>query len=293
MAPKPSSIKTPKDIKTDYEYQEAAKLRLLLRDSLIIKARESFYAYVQLMAPVIIPGFIDGKHIKVICDVLQEAYETEDARVMIFLPPGAMKSKLGSELFPSWVFGKEPTWQILHIGHSADFTAQFGGNIRDLMSTDEYKEIFPASQLNDKYQAREFWKTTQGGIYRAAGALSAIAGKRGNIGICGLDTNFVKAPDGTPIRLKDLKEGQSILGPLGTEVVTKKVERRHKVCYTINSEVDVSPEHPFLDYDSKTWIEAKDLLLGKTKLVVGESLWTRIVKKCMKFGEVLKDAVGF
>lgn len=275
----------------DDDYKTELAERDSLRDVLILAARENFYTFVQLMAPVIIPGFIDGIHIKVIAEALQEAFETDDARLMIFLPPGAMKSKLGSELFPAWCFGREPTWQILHIGHSADFTAQFGGNIRDLMSTDEYREIFPEARLNDKYQAREYWKTTQSGIYRAAGAGSAIAGKRGNIGICGLDTNFVLGSNGTPIRLRDLKAGQSILGPNGTEVVTKRVDRRHKVCYTINGQVEVSPEHPFLNYSSKQWVEAKDLLVGKTKLVVGDSLWTRIVKKCTKFGVVLKGAV--
>lgn len=167
----------------EIQLEKELRERQELRDLLILKARENFYTYVQLMAPILIPGFIDGRHIKLVADTLQWAFEHDNARVMIFMPPGAMKSMLGSVLFPTWFFGREPSEQILHVGHSADFTAQFGGTIRDLMTTEEYKEIFPEVTLDDTYQAREHWRTKQKGIYRAAGVGGAIAGKRGNFGI--------------------------------------------------------------------------------------------------------------
>lgn len=159
------------------------KVRQELRDILLLKARTNFYTFVQLMAPLLIPGFVDGKHIKLVSDTLQWAFEHDNARVMIFMPPGAMKSMLGSVLFPAWFFGREPSQQILHVGHSADFTASFGGQVRDLMGTDEYKEIFPNLTLDEAYGARDHWRTKQKGVYRSAGVDGAIAGKRGNFGI--------------------------------------------------------------------------------------------------------------
>lgn len=176
--------KTTIGMNIEAQLEHDLRVRQELRDILLIKARSSFYTFVQLMAPVIIPGFIDGKHIKLVADTLEWAYRTDNARVMIFLPPGAMKSRLGSILFPAWVFGQRPDWQILHVGHSADFTASFGADIRDLMCLDEYKEIFPNLSLDENYQAREHWRTKQKGIYRSAGVGGAIAGKRGNFGIC-------------------------------------------------------------------------------------------------------------
>lgn len=277
----------------EFLYAEEKARRSTLRNMMILAARKSFYVYVQLMGPLLVPGFKDGIHIKIICDALQESYETPNSRLMVFLPPGSSKSVLGSLLFPSWVFGKEPTWQILHIAHTADFVGIFGGKIRDILRMEEYKSIFPDTVLNDNFGARNHWETTKQGVYRCAGVGGAIAGKRGHIGICGLDTNYVLGSNGKPIRLRDLKVGTGILGPDGVEVVTNKVDRRHKVCYTVDNEVEVSPEHPFFDYDKREWVEAKDLIVNQTRLQVGDNLWTRIVKKCTKFGVVLNAARGF
>jgi len=280
--------------KTDNEANvEETALRNSLRNITVMLARENFYAFVQLMGPFIVPGFIDSPHIKVICNALQRVYETPNARLMIFLPPGASKSILGSLLFPAWVYGRSPDWQILHVGHGSDFIAVFGGKIRDLLKTAEYQEIFPNVTLSDSFTSRDYWETTAKGVYRCAGVGGGIAGKRGHIGICGLDTNYVITEGKGPQQLKNIKEGTKILGPNGYEVVTKRLDRRHKVCYTINNEVEVSPEHPFLNYETKEWVEAKDLLPCVTKLTVGDSLWTRIVKKCTKYGAVLKGVVGF
>lgn len=154
------------------------------RTLILYLASQNFYTYVQLMGPLVVPGFKDGRHIEVICKALQTAYETEDYRLMVNLPPGSCKSILCSVLFPSWIFGRSPSWQILHIGHTADFIAKFGAYIRDLMDTAEYKEIFPLTKINEKFQARDDWETTKKGVYRSAGAGGAIAGKRGNLGIC-------------------------------------------------------------------------------------------------------------
>ena len=154
------------------------------RDILVMLARESFYVFVLLMGPLQVPGFKDGAHIKVICDALQKAYETPDYRLMVNLPPGSSKSILCSVLYPAWILGKQPSWQILHIGHTADFIAKFGGYIRDLLALPEYQEIFPDTKANENFQARNGWETTRRGVYRSAGAGGAIAGKRGNIGIC-------------------------------------------------------------------------------------------------------------
>lgn len=147
-------------------------------------ARSSFYVFVRLMGPFVVPGFKDGAHIRVVCDALQWAYETDNARLMIFLAPGSSKSILGSLLFPAWVYGREPSWQVLHVAHTFDFISKFGGKIRDLLGTPEYQAIFPNTKLNDKYGAMDYWETTEKGVYRCAGAGSSIAGKRGNIGIC-------------------------------------------------------------------------------------------------------------
>ena len=164
--------------------QADLRTRKQLHDFAVMAARQSFYAYVLLMGPVIVPGFKDGAHIRLICDKLQEAHEKPNARLMLFLPPGSCKSVLGSILFPSWIYGKEPYWQVLHVTHTADFTMGFGGKIRDLIRSVEYQTIFPNTKINPEIASKAHWETTMKGVYRAAGVGGAIAGKRGHIGVC-------------------------------------------------------------------------------------------------------------
>lgn len=153
------------------------------------QARQNFYAYVKLMAPLILPeGFKDGRHIKVIADALQDVEEAtskgQRRRLQIFLPPGAMKTKL-SNLFVSWCLGRHPKWNVLHIGYSTEFaTNTFSRPIRDLVMEPDFFSLFPTCKVKPDSKGALHWETTEGGIYRVAGATKQIAGKRAHIAIC-------------------------------------------------------------------------------------------------------------
>lgn len=172
-----------KSTNEDIPVREIAQ-RDALRDLVAYYASQNFYAYVRLMGPYVVPGFKDGTHIKLMCDELQKLYETPDDRLMIFLSPGSSKSKIGSLLFPSWVFGKESTTQVLHVAHTKDFIDIFGGQIRDFMSSQEYLAVFPHIKLNPNFGARDYWETTDMGVYRCSGVGGQIAGKRAMYAIC-------------------------------------------------------------------------------------------------------------
>lgn len=180
---------------------EKVKARQFIQDVLTKKARSHFYTYVKLMAPVILPeGFIDGRHIEFMADKLQEV-ERRTAkssrlrdpgdktpvvlgkRLQIFLPPGSMKSKI-LNLFVTWCFGRHPKWNVLHIGHSTQFAEDnMGRQIRDVMNSAEYCEIFPDTQIKKDVKAAGRWDTTKGGKYYATGVGTRIAGRRAHISI--------------------------------------------------------------------------------------------------------------
>ena len=146
----------------------------------IVKARTNFYTYVQLMAPFVLPeDFVDGPHIKVMADRLTLAEDQVKQRLMFELPPGSMKSTIISQLYPSWLFGRQPRRQILHISHTATLVDLFGRQIRNLVKTDYYNLIFPGAQISTDSRASDRWHTTEGGVYASFGVGSPIAGFRG------------------------------------------------------------------------------------------------------------------
>jgi predicted phage terminase large subunit-like protein len=187
-----------------------AKLRDALTKSLTVKASEDFYTYVELMAPEVIPeGFVNGRHIKIICNDLQsieksivDAFEGHRARQkeklfktpsassqktlkakrsQYFLPPGGMKSKLISILFVAWFLGRHPQWPVLQLGHSTKFCIDnFGRQVLDLLFNEKHMLIFPDPACRVKTSARsaQSFGLEGGGRYYTTGAGSKIAGRR-------------------------------------------------------------------------------------------------------------------
>jgi len=201
-------------------YQEKQKASIFIQSVLIEKARVHFPTYVELMAPEILPeGFIDGKHIQYMARKLQKieqrtAQSTNilkrkesknketlfGARWQLFMPPGSMKSKI-LNMFVTWVLGRHPKWNILHLGHSTDFAQDnMGRQIRDLMSTAEYSQIFPNIHIRADVKAAGRWWTNKGGMYYCTGVGGKIAGRRAHISICddALDEQTAKSDTERP-----------------------------------------------------------------------------------------------
>jgi predicted phage terminase large subunit-like protein len=169
--------------------RDRAVLTEFLMTQIVEMSKKSFYIYVKYMAHHILPeGFIDGKHIKLMADELQKVEQAtfvgKPIRQMIFCPPGAMKSKINN-LFISWVLGRHPKWNILHIGHGTKFVEDNAGRpIRDLMRSPEYLRIFPEVKIKIDSRAAGRWELTKGGRYYGAGVGTQIAGRRAHIAIC-------------------------------------------------------------------------------------------------------------
>ena len=158
------------------------KLHQELLARAVEKAREDFHAFMLLMAPLVIPEeFKDGTHLRVLAEKLEAVERKENDRLMIEMSPGSMKSKTASVLFPAWLLGRHPNWQILAVSHTKELAERFGREIRNLIATQEYQIIFPETKLRTDSRAAARWGTTKGGEYFAAGAGAQIAGFRGNV----------------------------------------------------------------------------------------------------------------
>ena len=175
--------------------EEIRKLEAEALEKLIVKARGNFYAYVKLMAPVILPeGFKDGVHLEIICEAMQEVVESVEAayldpdkdpiRLQLWLPPGSMKSKIASNLLPSWSLGRHFNWCFLALGMDADFaTDNFGRPTKDIIESEQYQAVFPKTRLRKDVKSAGRWYTSRKGIFVAKGWNQGIAGRRAHIAI--------------------------------------------------------------------------------------------------------------
>jgi predicted phage terminase large subunit-like protein len=128
-------------------------------------------------ASSVYPGFKIGPHHRKLAKIFTDVIEGRKKRVIINIAPRMGKSEFSSYLFPAYFLGKYPQKKIIMGTHTAGLSEDFGRRIRNLIDTEEYREIFPQTLVADDQKAAGKWSTGAGGQYYAAGVGGALAGR--------------------------------------------------------------------------------------------------------------------
>jgi predicted phage terminase large subunit-like protein len=137
------------------------------------KAQVDFNKFVKEMWP----GFIDGRHHKVMANKFQEIAEGKIKRLIINMPPRHTKSEFASFLLPAWFLGKYPNKKIIQTSNTAELAVGFGRKVRNLVDSQAYAKIFPNVNLRSDSKAAGRWATNAGGEYFAIGVGGTVTGK--------------------------------------------------------------------------------------------------------------------
>ena len=137
------------------------------------KAQVDFTKFVKEMWP----GFIDGRHHKVMAKKFQEIAEGKIKRLIINMPPRHTKSEFASFLLPAWFLGKYPNKKIIQTSNTAELAVGFGRKVRNLVDSQAYAKIFPNVNLRSDSKAAGRWATNAGGEYFAIGVGGTVTGK--------------------------------------------------------------------------------------------------------------------
>jgi predicted phage terminase large subunit-like protein len=111
-----------------------------------------------------------------IAEQLERVARNEVDRLMLLVPPRHGKSELASRRFPAWYLGRHPDKQFISASASFALAEDFGRDVRNLMNTEEYQQVFD-TRLAEDSQARGRWTTTEGGSYFATGVGGALMGR--------------------------------------------------------------------------------------------------------------------
>jgi len=123
------------------------------------------------------PGFIHGRHHKVMARKFEEIAEGKIKRLIINMPPRHTKSEFASYLLPAWFLGKYPGKKIIQTSNTAELAVGFGRKVRNLVSSEQYHKIFPNVNLRSDSKAAGRWATNQNGEYFAIGVGGTVTGK--------------------------------------------------------------------------------------------------------------------
>jgi hypothetical protein len=94
-------------------------------------------------ATAVYPGFKIGPHHKKLAKIFTDVVEGRKKRVIINIAPRMGKSEFSSYLFPAYFLGKYPEKKIIMGTHTAGLSEDFGRRIRNLIDSEEYREVFP------------------------------------------------------------------------------------------------------------------------------------------------------
>jgi predicted phage terminase large subunit-like protein len=141
------------------------------------KCQNDFLTFVRAMWP----DFIAGRHHKIIAEKFERVARGELKRLIINMAPRHTKSEFASFLFPAWMMGRDPRMKIIQATHTTELAVNFGRKVKNLIETDEYKEVFPEVALAVDSKASGRWDTNRGGMYYAVGVGSNLAGRGGDL----------------------------------------------------------------------------------------------------------------
>lgn len=143
------------------------------------KARRSLSAFTSFTQP----GYQDAEHQRLLDEKLEAVERGEIDRLMVFMPPRHGKSEKASKRFPSWYLGRNPDRQIIAASYNSDLATDFGREVRNIIASPEYGEVFGNVGLRQDSKAADRMNTNHGGVYIAAGVGTASTGRGAHLGL--------------------------------------------------------------------------------------------------------------
>lgn len=148
-------------------------LRELLRRE---ESMVSLAAFIEYCSGMPVP-----RHMRLICDKLDEVIAGKCKRLMVSLPPGYGKSWVISHYFPAFYLAHNPGHNIIFATHKQELSDSFGGKVQRTLMSDEFQRLFPNVGVSKEKTASGDWLTTESGSYHATSVGANVTGRRGNI----------------------------------------------------------------------------------------------------------------
>ncbi|HEX8509173.1 MAG TPA: terminase family protein, partial [Propionibacteriaceae bacterium] len=161
-------------------------------------ARRRLLAFTEYTNAVYVPA---GHHQR-IAEKLEAVERGEIDRLMIFMPPRHGKSELASKRFPAWCLGRNPKRQIIAASYNSDLASDFGRNVRNIVASPEFGQVFSGVSLAPDSQAANRMNTNRGGTYVAAGVGTAVTGRGADIAL--IDDPFKDREEADSERRREL-----------------------------------------------------------------------------------------
>ena len=147
-------------------------------------ARQRFMPFVKYTSPHAehyqdpeFTAYDEQPHHTLVAEAIEEVFTGAIQYLAISMPPQTGKSELGTRKFIPYHVGKFPHKHILMGAYNQDFAEEFGDEVRNLIHTPEYQNVFPNVQLRAGSKAKDHMVTTAGGKISFLGRGGSATGR--------------------------------------------------------------------------------------------------------------------
>jgi predicted phage terminase large subunit-like protein len=169
------------------------QLSLLKRQQKALEARDKFLPFIKFTSPdpvdpndVEKSSYKDAKHHRAVAKVIEAIIkgEVDYTFVILTMPPRHGKSEQVSRRLPAWLIGKFPEQHGVVATYNDDFAADFGKDVRTIIKSPQFKQVFPNAQLIRGGAASDKLQTTKGGRWAFVGRGGGLTGQGAHVLIC-------------------------------------------------------------------------------------------------------------
>jgi len=115
-------------------------------------------------------------HHEVLCSKLEAVYRGDIKRLIINMPPRYSKTEIVCVMFIAWCLAKAPDCEFINVSYAARLAANNGAKARDVVSSPWFQDLWPKCQIRADANAKDDWRTTDGGVIYSTGSEGTITG---------------------------------------------------------------------------------------------------------------------
>jgi predicted phage terminase large subunit-like protein len=120
--------------------------------------------------------FVVGEHHK---DLFRQAHaiaKGEQHNTIINIAPRYSKTEIMVKNFIAWSLARNPKSRFIHLSYSDQLALDNSEEIKDIITSHEYQQLFPYVQIKKDSKAKNKWYTTEGGGVLARSAAGQVTG---------------------------------------------------------------------------------------------------------------------
>jgi predicted phage terminase large subunit-like protein len=104
-------------------------------------------------------------YLKYLAQELDQFANEETRRLIINLPPGHLKTLLGSVSLAAWMLAHDPSLKLIVVSHAEHLSKAIARKIREIIQSGWFKELFATRIKKGNAEVTDFGTTSGGGVF--------------------------------------------------------------------------------------------------------------------------------